>query len=225
MEEVRGLGRGSYIWGRSVHNIRIERLWVDVTAGFGHKWKEFFRALEAFHDLNVDNDAHVWLLHHLFLDTINRDAHQWAETWNHHVIARRGERHLSPAQMYIRGLAEHGQRGIRLADLNPDLEQGLSNSIDYADYGIDWEDIGNEHIRQHHDIHNPNDGDHANPFLTDHPAHLSHVEVPTYHCPLTSQQLFDLDLWLTSLPCYSRQNMEQCLTLWDAALDAVKTMY
>ncbi|KAI0371588.1 hypothetical protein BV20DRAFT_1051599 [Pilatotrama ljubarskyi] len=76
MEEVRGLGRGSYIWGRSVHNIRIERLWVDVTSGFGSKWKEFFHQLEAQHGLNVDNDAHVWLLHHLFLEAINRDAEQ-----------------------------------------------------------------------------------------------------------------------------------------------------
>ncbi|KAJ7433788.1 hypothetical protein FB451DRAFT_1064009, partial [Mycena latifolia] len=37
---------------RSVHNTRIERLWYDVTHGFGKKWKVFFLDLEANHGLN-----------------------------------------------------------------------------------------------------------------------------------------------------------------------------
>ncbi|KAG2063868.1 hypothetical protein BDR04DRAFT_1036922 [Suillus decipiens] len=44
----------NYIY-RSVHNIRIERLWVDVTNGIGQKWKEFFQTLEAYDNLNVNN--------------------------------------------------------------------------------------------------------------------------------------------------------------------------
>ncbi|KAI9066202.1 hypothetical protein FKP32DRAFT_1566373 [Trametes sanguinea] len=221
MEEVRGMGRGSYIWGRSVHNIRIERMWVDVTAGFGHKWKEVFRALEALHDLDVDNDAHIWLLHHLFLDAINRDAHRWAETWNHHVLSRRGQRHLCPAQLYVQGMAEHGQRGILPSNLD---DQALSNAMDYADYGIDWEEMEIHQIRQHYDLHNPGDGAHANPFLTEHPVRLSHVEVPTYQSPLTSQQIIELDSWLENLPCISCRNIEECVEVWVAALDAVRTM-
>ncbi|KAJ7136327.1 hypothetical protein C8R43DRAFT_894051, partial [Mycena crocata] len=44
--------RGDHDDVRSVHNTRIERLWYDVTHGFGKKWKVFFLDLEANHGLN-----------------------------------------------------------------------------------------------------------------------------------------------------------------------------
>ncbi|KAJ7657961.1 hypothetical protein B0H17DRAFT_1163291 [Mycena rosella] len=81
MEELFGLEHGAYIWGRSVHNIRIKRLWCDVTHGFGRKWSNFFLSLEFSCGLRPDEDTHVWLLHHLFLDAINQDARDWAQTW------------------------------------------------------------------------------------------------------------------------------------------------
>lgn len=62
---------------RSVHNTRIERLWYDVTHGFGEKWKKFFYLLESHHGLNPLAPAHIWLLHHLFLAAINEDAQEW----------------------------------------------------------------------------------------------------------------------------------------------------
>ncbi|RDX43182.1 hypothetical protein K466DRAFT_505052 [Polyporus arcularius HHB13444] len=215
MEEVRGSGRGSYIWGRSVHNIRIERLWVDVTCGFGHKWKEFFRLLEVSYDLNVDRDADIWLLHHLFLEAINRDAEQWAAAWNQHTIARRGERHLSPTQMYVRGTAVHGRRGVYPEDVTREADPASDEH--YADYGIDWDDIERQRIRDHHDRYNQDDGDATNPFLTDRPGHLSHIEVPDSQCPFGVGQVRDLDMYLAQLPCYARATMESCLELWIAA--------
>lgn len=84
MDETRGHGRGSYIWGRSVHNICIERLWVDFTQGIGSKWKSFFQDLEATSDLDTDNIHHIWLLHYLFLETLCKEVHGWAEAWNNH---------------------------------------------------------------------------------------------------------------------------------------------
>ncbi|KAH9849984.1 hypothetical protein C2E23DRAFT_736029 [Lenzites betulinus] len=226
MEDVRGTGRGSYIWGRSVHNIRIERMWVDVTAGYGNKWKEFFRSLEALHGLNVDNDSHVWLVHHLFLDAINRDAMQWAATWNQHTLARRNDSHLSPAQLYVQGLAIHGQRGLFNPDTDTiseeDVERNRSSDDDYADYGIDWDEAERRHIRRHHDENNPDDGDPTNPFQT-HPARLSHVEVPDPRCPYAPEQVSVLDAHLSTLPCFSRGSMQDCLELWLSALHFVQT--
>jgi hypothetical protein len=51
-------------------------MWVEVTCDFRSKWKEFFYQLEAKCGINPDLPSHIWLLHYLFLDTINEDAHQ-----------------------------------------------------------------------------------------------------------------------------------------------------
>ncbi|KAJ7460236.1 hypothetical protein FB451DRAFT_1337818 [Mycena latifolia] len=86
MEEARGVERGSYIWGRSVHNTRIERLWYDVTHGFGQKWKSFFMDLE--------------------------DAQEWAAALNSHLLHIRGERSRSPRDMFMFSMLQDGPRGL-----------------------------------------------------------------------------------------------------------------
>ncbi|KAG1893178.1 uncharacterized protein F5891DRAFT_963393, partial [Suillus fuscotomentosus] len=86
--------------GFSVHNIRIKRLWRNVTQGFGRKWKLFFQLLEVHHDLKPNLDAHIWLLHHVFLDALNEDAIQWAEAWNHHRLCIPGGGQRSPRWEY-----------------------------------------------------------------------------------------------------------------------------
>ncbi|KAK7019381.1 hypothetical protein VNI00_018094 [Paramarasmius palmivorus] len=89
MEEKFGIG--SYIWGRSVHNTRIERLWYDVTHNFGKKWKDFFQRLE-----------------------IDLDAQEWALAWNHHPMTLRREPDRSPRDMFIFSHLQDGPRGIQL---------------------------------------------------------------------------------------------------------------
>lgn len=202
-----------------MHNIRIERLWVDVTSGFGQKWKEFFQLLEASYGLDVENNAHIWLLRHLFLPTINHDAEQWTAVWNMHLL---GNRHLSPSQMYLHGVIQNGYRGIF-----PNAEQGETENpaeADYMEYGIDWEALQTRHIRAHHDEHNADDGNPHNPFLVNHPEHLSHVEVKDTNCPLSPEQLSALNVHLTMSPFYERRSMEACLGLWVAAMDLLTQM-
>ena len=52
MVEQRGSGRGSYIFGRSVHNQRIERLWRDVYQSCVVVFYNVFYGMEEDHLLN-----------------------------------------------------------------------------------------------------------------------------------------------------------------------------
>jgi hypothetical protein len=218
MECVRGEGRGSYIWGkyvinfcnalvfnfcgRSVHNIRIERLWVDMTSAFGSKWKTLFEILEAHDGLDSNNDAHIWLLHFLFLDSINKDAEDWAATWNNHTLQRRGQHHQSPHQMYLYGMVQNGVRGVMLEEDPEDVEA----------YGIDWEALDEVNDHSRHD--NDSGSDNLNPFLINHPSNLSHIDLSDPRCPFDENQVRQLSDQISVLPHYQMLDMHSKRLLW-----------
>ncbi|KAJ7433339.1 hypothetical protein B0H11DRAFT_1759136 [Mycena galericulata] len=220
MEEVNGSGRGSFIWGRSVHNTRIERLWYDVTHGFGKKWKVFFLDLETNHGLNPTRPGHIWLLHHLFLASVNRDAQDWAEAWNSHQLTVRRHRERSPRDLFTFGMLREGPRGISsfLAPQDDDIE-------DINEYGIDWEVTGEPELMAHLLENNPDErvdiGD--DPFAAaSTPANLSEVLCEPPGCPFTLEQLARLDQRLhASVDIFSR-NMNVRRLVWQAALSIAR---
>ncbi|KAJ7184071.1 hypothetical protein C8R46DRAFT_1158520 [Mycena filopes] len=218
MEERYGPEHGAYIWGRSVHNIRIERLWCDVTRGFGRKWSGFFLSLEFSCGLRPDLDAHIWLLHHLFLPAINQDAQEWARTWNEHKIL--------PRDMFFFGMIENRLRG--LDDIPQAVE--LDEEIDDLDlYGVDWHDLNNIEIMAHHAEFNgdqeSNPDDLENPFSNDGPHRLSHVEVVAPLCPFTIDQVETLNAYLAQSLHSESRNMNSRRAVWTSALEFCRELY
>ena len=196
----------------SVHNTRIERLWFDVTCGFGGKWKSFFIELEHSCGLDADRSEHIWLLHHLFLCAINEDAQEWAEAWNAHRLRVRGEPAASPRELFTFRMVSDGPRGL-------DLPLPDSDPDDLPSYGIDWASLRNPMLMRHHLEQNPGVRAHGGPFAsTSRPEHLAHVPCDPPNCPLSHEQVALLDTHLHVHFAPRSRDMLVRRLLWTSAL-------
>ncbi|KAJ7581385.1 hypothetical protein C8J56DRAFT_793713 [Mycena floridula] len=158
---------GAYIWGRYiVHNVWIKRLWVDVTAQVGHIWASMFNILELCHGLDINDQHHLWLLHHLFLGTINDHLALFVQGWNEHCIQIRGSANRSPNDMFIFDSYIHGVHGHQLDMTDEELEV----------YGIDWEGLNLDRVRESQMANNPQ-GEDSTSWVgqTGPPPHLNKV--------------------------------------------------
>lgn len=81
----------------STRHTRIERLWVEVGSQFVRRWRAFFIRLEELHCLDRRNPTHLWLLHLLFLELINKDCKVFQATWNVHPLSGSGTHDMSPS--------------------------------------------------------------------------------------------------------------------------------
>lgn len=199
-----------------MHNTRIERLWYDVTHGFGQKWKNFFADLEAHCQLNPSLPHHIWLLHHLFLASVNEDAQEWADAWNSHQLSIRRERRRSPRDIFFFSMIQDGPRGLSGA-----VDEDIG---DPALYGIDWDTLGDGRMMTHFFENNPDELQEDNPFDAT-PAQFSHVPCEPPNSPLTIAQIQSLDNQLgEAVDVYSR-SMSVRRLVWVEALSICNNLY
>ncbi|KAE9396938.1 hypothetical protein BT96DRAFT_824073 [Gymnopus androsaceus JB14] len=217
MEHVRGAGRGSYIWGRSVHNTWIERLWVDVSNYITQHWNNLFTALELQHSLDINNPNHIWLLHHLFLGTINDAISFWIRSWNQHRIKQRNGPNCSPEDMFGFDMLVRGIRG-------DSVDQFAMSDEELEVFGIDWEGLQDETLLRalrknyvHEEGTSTWHGRHGPP------PNLNEVQVDPPSSRLTAIQTQSLDGALHHIPRSSEEADVVCL--WVTALAHARTLY
>jgi hypothetical protein len=204
------------LFDRSVHNSRIERIWYDVTEGFGGKWKNLFTDLEANEGLDVDNPSHIWLLQHLFLEQINQDALSWAEAWNNHKLQVPDGHQQTPQEMFFFSMVEDGPRGLNGPRQNIQGGQDELEGEETSLYGVDWEDMENDELMVHHRRYNP--APLYNPFGTAPPS-LSEVECTPPNCPLSVEGIHQLNHYLPQVVDVNSRSVLVRRIVWAQALN------
>ncbi|KZV95366.1 hypothetical protein EXIGLDRAFT_610706, partial [Exidia glandulosa HHB12029] len=177
---------------RSVDNIRIERLWVDVVRGVVDKWYSFFCALEWEQGLDPRLPSHLWLLHHLYLPVINQELSQWADAWNLHPMDIAPDRRListrtaeCPRDMFIYGMISNGPRGYDIAPVHPEEDDVDPEHLD--EYGIDWAALEDQHILRSNILNNEGVDEGPIHFGPHRPTRFSRVDVLPPRCPLSHE--------------------------------------
>lgn len=139
MEMIRGRGRGSAIRGRSVHNQRIERSWVDTWNGATNLFYDLFHFLEQNGSLTIGNEVHLWALHYVYLPRLNRELQAFTDQWNNHGL--RTEHHETPIQLFVgRSLELANSQLTAMRDMFPSNSPEEPQESEADDVELEWDD-------------------------------------------------------------------------------------
>ncbi|KAJ7831316.1 hypothetical protein B0H14DRAFT_2365243 [Mycena olivaceomarginata] len=210
MESRCGACRGSYIWGRSVHNVCIEHLWVDVTAQVGATWANHFTRLELWYGLDINNITHIWLFHFHFLGTINSQC----ESWNQHHI------------QICNSLTAHQLTCLSLIclcrdQLLPEEENLIEEELEV--YRINWQGLRDDGVLQSQAQNNPRSEGSSSWVGYTGPPDLSEVIVQPPQGTLTADKISHL--YDSCSPLLGSAEDADIISLWNHALTHVRVLY
>ncbi|CAL1671711.1 unnamed protein product [Lasius platythorax] len=131
MNTIRGLNRRSHLTGKSVHNQRIERLWVDVFKEVCDSVYSESYALENDNLMNVNNLVHRFCVQYVYKKVIDRRLISFQSAWNVHNL--RTENNRSPRQLWLEGMLQnYNTTSTAVQDVfetNMNLHERLSESL------------------------------------------------------------------------------------------------
>ena len=86
MLEIKWAETNPVLTGRSVHNQRIERLWMDLDAQVIHYFRDVFHHLESCCNLDPLNELQLFALQFLFSPRENQMLAEFVTAWNQHLM-------------------------------------------------------------------------------------------------------------------------------------------